>query len=366
MEGHMTDPTAQTSSPQTLTRRQVFGAAAGLLGVGAAHTFADAAEASPPPCRDDVAISDVSALLYSPQAPLVPAAGLRDARAVWSGIPMRPDRSALLYLHGFDNYVTVDAAGQSRVPDWAAGDAAAHAGASAKPAAPLAYGLDRLVAQKSGRRPVVLVPEVSTLATGSFWAKEPAGQYADPKRLGLLVSDCLTHLACLHRPDGHPYLSQDFAKPGLERVFVSGHSGAGLILQEAAGSALLQPDTGVPTDLWLFDCTYWSQIAGFVQFCERWHTAGRLGGGRHGTSRLVCVYRPGTQTEAIADTLRGELAGVLGVPSASLVKDHTAANFERDIRPVLPTAATLFLRTFLPHDEIPTFFLPALLQTAAE
>jgi hypothetical protein len=51
-------------------------------------------------------------------------------------------------------------------------------GASAKQAAPLVYGLDRLESHKTGKKPVVVVPEVSTLATGSFWAMEPAGQYA--------------------------------------------------------------------------------------------------------------------------------------------------------------------------------------------
>jgi len=355
----MTDPADKTSPCKTLTRRQALRAAAGLLAA------AVRAEASPAPCRDDIAISETSVLLFSRQSPLVPALGLRDARAVWSRVPDRPNRGALLFLHGFDNYVTVDAQGKSRIPDWAAGNAAARAGASSKRAAPLAYGLDRLGTHGTGWRPVVLAPEVGTLASGAFWAKETAGQYVDPARLGLLVSDCLAHLGCLHRPDGHPYLSRDFLKSRLERVFVSGHSGAGLILQEAAGAALLQPDTGAPADLWLLDCTYWSQITGFVQFCKRWQAAGRLGGGRHRAARFVCVYRPGTQTEAIADILRGEVAGVLGVSAASLVKNHAAANLEAEVLPALRTAGVLFLRTQMPHDEIPTFFLPILLQTAA-
>ena len=92
-------------------------------------------------------------------------------------------RACLFTLHGHNGYVTVDAKGRSRVPDWAADDEAARAGASAKPAAPLVYGLDRLESRGAGRKPVVMVPEVSTLAKGSFWAKEPPGQYADPARL---------------------------------------------------------------------------------------------------------------------------------------------------------------------------------------
>ena len=81
---------------------------------------------------------------------------------------------------------------------WAAGNEAAKAGASGKEAAPLVYGLDRLESRATGKKPVVFLPEVSTLATGSFWAKEPAGQYADARRLGSLVTDCFTHLARLH------------------------------------------------------------------------------------------------------------------------------------------------------------------------
>ena len=320
-------------------------------------------------CRDDLAIDAETALLFSAEAPLTPAPGLRDARAVWARVPRKASQTVLFYLHGHNGYVTVDRSGHSRVPDWATSDMARRAAAS-REAAPLAYGLPRL--GKGNRKPVVLAPEVSTPSTGSFWAREPAGQYADPSRLGAVAADCFAHLASLHRPGGDPYLSERFRqacfpaapRPGLKRVYLSGHSGAGLPLEEVARSALLLPETGVPADLWLFDCTYWSQVAGFVKFCERWHTAGRFGG-KQDAARFVCVYRPNTQTEAVADALRGEIAGILGVPPPSLVRDHTPDNFEREVRPALRGTGALFLRTHLPHDEIPTFFLPALLETAA-
>ena len=32
---------------------------------------------------------------------------------------------------------------------------------------------------------------------------------------------------------------------------------------------------------------------------------------------------------------------------------------------MLKAGGVLFLRTYLPHDELPTFFIPALLETAA-
>ena len=344
------------------TRRQLLRTV--LLGLAGLLPARPPAKDASGLCRGDVAVSAATALLFPRQAPLVPVGDLRDARAVWAGIPSRPDPGVLVFLHGFDNYVTVDSAGRSRVPDWAAADPAARAGVTAKPAAPLVYGLDRLTARAAGNRPLLLVPEDGTLATGAFWSRVPAGQYTDPARLGQLVSDCLAHLACLPRPDGRPYLGSDFDLSRVKRLYLCGHSGAGLALQEAAGADLLRPDGGLPCDLWLFDCTYWSQVAGFVQFCARWHAAGRLAGGAAHAARFVCLYRAGTPTEPVADALRAELARVLGVPAASLVRDHTPDNFAAEIRPALRSSAVLFLRTYLPHDDIPTVFIPALLQTA--
>ena len=350
----------------TFTRRRLLHAAlAGLTGFALPRPVRSA-----PDCRDDVAVDGTTALLFPAQAPLTPAPGKRDARAVWAHVPPHPASSVLLFLHGYNNYVTVDAQGRSRVPDWAADDPAARFGASSKPAAPLVYGLDRLAGTQNGKTPAVLVPEDGALAHGSFWATTPRGQYADPARLGGLVAGAFAHFARLHRPDGLMYLSPSGPDAlGLERVYLCGHSGAGLPLQEAAGSDLVLPRAGVPTDLWLFDCTYWGDVTNFVQFCARWHGAGRLGAGRRHAARFVCVYRPHTQTEAVADALRGEIAKALGVSPAALVKDHLKTdngdNFAGEIRPSLLTNGALFLRTSLPHDDIPTYFIPRLLETAA-
>ena len=327
-----------------MTRRQML--RVGLIGSAAPLAVAfpsrAGAAAEPDLCRDDVAIDDATAMLFSREAPLVPGAGLRDARAVWSRVPGRPDRGVLIYLHGHNGYVTVNATGRPRVPDWAAGDEKARQGASSKPPAPLVYGLDRLGTRQTGKEPIVLVPEVSTLSTGTFWAREPAGQYADAERLGRLVADCLSHLTCLRRRDGRPYLSDDFAgpraaarRPALDRVYLCGHSGAGLPMEEAAGSTLILPDQGVPADLWLFDCTYWSQVAGFVRFCARWKDAGRLAGGRRDAARFVCIYRPQTGTEEVADALRAEVAKAIGADLATMVVDHSPDNLEKDVRPAL-------------------------------
>ncbi len=353
--------------PPTFTRRNLLTAAlTGLAGASlpAARSDADLS----PPHPDDMAINAETALLFPPQAPLTPTPGKRDARAVWARVPTRPDPAVLLFLHGYGNYVTVDDKGRSRVPDWAADDPAARAGARARPAAPLAYGLDRLGLAQPGRSPIVLVPEDGALAHGAFWARTPGGQYQDPARLGGLVAASLAHLAHLRRPDGPPYLAGPDSGD-VERVYLCGHSGAGLPLQEAAGSDLVLPRAGVPTDLWLFDCTYWSEVTNFTRFCARWHGAGRLAAGRRTAARFVCVYRPKTQTEAVADVLRGEVARVLGVAPDTLVKDHVKAgagdNYAAEIRPALRASGVLFVRTYLEHDDIPNYFIPRLLETAA-
>jgi hypothetical protein len=325
---------------------------------------------NPDPGLYDIVVDQGTALIYSAQAPLAPEPGQRDARAVWCHVPPRHNRSVLIYLHGHNGYVTVDAYGRSRVPDWAAGDATARAGAAGKEAAPLVYGLDRLESKKTGKAPIVLVPEVSTLAKGSFWAKEPTGQYADPARLGLLVADCWDHLASLKRPDISPYLrrrahSGPVSKADLDRIYLGGHSGAGLPLEQAAVSTLVSPESGVPTDLWLFDSTYWSQVDGFVKFCEIWHRAKRLRGAQRDSARLVCLYRPQTQTEEVADQLRSQIAKVIGASPASLVLDQTPGNLEQTVKPALAKSGVLFVRTQVDHDDIPKFFIPILLETAA-
>ncbi|MHC5537975.1 hypothetical protein ACYOEI_07055 [Singulisphaera rosea] len=351
-----------TKESDRRSRRQILRAAiVSLAGASLAPAQVWSAEEV---FHDDVAINETAALIFSEQVPLRPNAGLKDSRAVWCHTPEEPARSALLYFHGHNGYVTVDAQGRSRVPDWAVGDASARTGASGKDAAPLVYGLDRLGPKLKKKEPMVLVPEVSTLATGSFWAKEPAGQYADSTRLTRLVEDCRHHLARLPKPGGGRYVRPDLEKSTIDRVYLCGHSGAGIPLEEAAGSAMILPGEGIPTDLWLFDCTYWSKVAGFVKFCERWNAVGRLAGGRPDASHFVCIYRPKSQTEEVADELRAAIAKSLGVDAGSLVVDHSPEDLPATILPSLRKSGVVFVRTTLPHDEIPKFFIPVLIEAA--
>lgn len=348
-------------------RRNFLARAAGAALVAAMTDLHDASPAlagAEPLTRFDYAIDNTTALLFCAEAPLTPAPGEHDAKAVWARVLPSPEGTAFIYMHGHDNYVTVDRTGISRVPDWAQADPAARTGAASKKAAGLVYGLDRLETATE-RRPVVLVPEDSVLNQGSFWAIEPGAQYADPRRLGLLAGDCLRHLRALRNPSGERYWTRSTDPNRLARIYLAGHSGAGLPLAGAAVSDILLPATGIPADLWLFDCTYWSDTQGFVDFCTRWHSAGRLSAGDSRSARFVCIYRPGTDTEGVADSLRGEIAGLLGVEPATLVVDHTEENTQAQIAPALSTHGALFIRTQLPHDEIPTFFIPLLLTTSA-
>ena len=312
----------------------------------------------------DCAIDPDTALLYSTAAPLEPGPGLRDARAVWVHIAPPTANAALVFLHGHDNYVTVDEEGRSRVPDWAAGDPAARAGAAGKQAAGIAYGLNRLGETSPRIRPVALAPEDSVLHNSSFWAIEPRGQYVDTARLGELLQDCLSRLAALERPGGGSYWTGSTKPADLRRVYLAGHSGAGLPLEEAAGSDLTLPKSGIPADLWLFDCTYWSETARFVDFCSAWHSAGRLAAGRADSSRFVCVYRPGTDTEPVAQTLRATIAKLLRAKPNDLVVDHAGGDPVSDMAGALRSKPVLFLRTTLAHDSIPTVFIPLLLDTS--
>ncbi len=123
--------------------------------------------------------------------------------------------------------------------------------------------------------------------------------------------------------------------------------------------------TGAGADLWLLDCTYWSNIAGFVGFCRDWHRAGRLKANMLGAARFICIYRGQTQTEAIADTLRAEVAGILGVAPVALLRHHHAGHSTDALGRTLKTDGALFLRTDVPHNDIPAFFLPLLIESAA-
>ena len=376
-------------------------------------------------CARDVAVTDALALLIATRAPLpvTPAevtrvagsSGARDDyRSIAAVVPTTAERRLLIFFHGNNNYVTVartgdvpasaDPSGHSRVPRWA--DATGRAAAAGKKAAPLHYGLESLAAAQNGlspatsfadravKDPVVLVPEDAERTTGRFWSVPPRGQYGTARdgtpngpgtaRLQELVMECYEHLRCLRNPAGRPYLSPEMGQRAswvgnIQRVYVSGHSGGGKPLVEAAGAdmVLITPSSvagvgGRAIDMWLYDCTYGFGTHNYVNFCTNWNNAGLLAH-RANAARLVCVYRPAeprSDTETEADRLREQIAAVLRVPSAGLRKLHDSSDMSsrsmvNDVIPALTSSAVVFIRTNVAHELIPTRFTPLLLRTAA-
>lgn len=376
-----------------------------------AHELTAGLEAPVALCASDVPVTETMALLVSQKAPLpvtpaiaqaINASARDDYKSVCAIVPRSPDQRLLIYFHGNNNYVTVaphgdvppriDPSGYSRVPRWA--DARARRGAQGKRAAALSYSLGALEASQRAlslpesaavKRPVVLLPEDVELSTGGAWSVPPRGQYTSTTRLEELVMDCYEHLRCLVNPSGQHYL-----EPGMEhgasylgnvrRVYLSGHSGGGKPLVEAAGSDMMLVTStsamGVgdrAADLWLFDCTYGFGIQNYIDFCRNWQAAGKLAY-RADSSRLVCVYlpkSPNSDTETEADSLRVRLAReVLQVPADSLRKLHDSNDMSSRsmtslVIPALMNSAVVFIRTQVPHDQIPTKFIPLLLRTAA-
>jgi hypothetical protein len=360
-----------------------------------------------------------------------------DYKSVAAIVPSTAERRLLIFFHGNKNYVTVapngdvprsvDPSGHSRIPRWTnapRGDATpgarlstlaarqlaaarrANPGAAGKKAAPLQYQLDLLGSSQTAlqpaslftdlgvKDPIVLVPEDAELNTGKYWAVPPTGQYGSasngsPGRSGTtrlqdLVIECYDHLRCLLNPSGRPYLPSGMASraswvSNLRRTYVSGHSGGGKPLVEAAGAdmVLVTPTSvagvgGRAIDMWLYDCTYGFGIDNYVNFCENWRSAGLLDY-RADAARFVCTYRPRSDesdTETEANALRGRIAAALKVSAASLLVLHDSASMTSRsiidrVIPALKSQPVVFIRTNVGHDDIPTRFMPLLLRTAA-
>ena len=272
-------------------------------------------------CPTDRAIDEQVALLFSELAPLAQTTRHCDHKAVWSFVPSgRPaETSVLLYLHGNDNLVTADAQHPAGRPaDWAGPRTPSTLSRHGAFAAGPKYGLDA-AAQHSRQKPVVLVPEDAIASRGHFWAVGRAGAFAGkPTRLGGLVTDCLSRLTALRSPRGAPYFSG--APWPLRRLYLSGHSGGGVPLFHCAASQLA---LSVPTDLWLYDCTYSPDISSYVTFAERWHSRARLGNDA-GSSRMVVLTTPGRTTTNAASLLR-QLAQTLRTGVVQLRAGHPPA-----------------------------------------
>ena len=385
--------------------------------------------APPALCARDVPITDRMALLVAAHAPLpvtcdelmrtVKDSGARaDYKSVAAIVPGPTARQVRLFIffHGNYGYVTlapsgdvekkVDPSGHSRVPRWL--DDVGKAKARKFKSAPIEFEFETLVeAQRKIpwdpsfkglviKDPVVLVPEDAERNANTksdHWSIPPPCQYGvegdgtptgpGTPRLEALVTECYSHLRCLTNPSGKTYLpagggaQTSWLKNDVERIYLSAHSGGGKPLLESAGAdmVLVTPTSlaglaGRAVDLWLFDATYDYGIENYVNFCANWNKAGLLGYGKTKT-RVVCIYRGGTDTEATADKLRAELASkVLKVSKDSLLKVHKTtdmadASMKGDVLPALVSMPVVFVKTTVKHMNIPRLFAPLLLLTAA-
>lgn len=335
---------------------------------------------------DDVMIDPNMALIFSEKAPLVAAAGTKDARAVWTVKRSQTDATVLVFLHGNDGFVTLDKQGDSLVPDWANAKGKANIAARLD----LQSGITQRFEQLSvvDRYPLVVLPEDCAAVPhaphahpAKFWSVPPAGQYTNTAQLGELIGDVVNHLKCVRHSYGAPYLDSSAvsALTSLRRVYLSGHSGGGKPLHEAAASEVLEPKLASRgADLWLLDCTYGYGIANYVAFGKAWK--GRAGNGSNG-GRLVCIYREKepkrdennqaiageyTGTEMEADALRSKLNAEGCTTKFYLHSSTTAAN-DASLRAALqdPTTGAIFIKTMVAHSYIPREFVPVLLETSA-
>jgi hypothetical protein len=326
-------------------------------------------------CSADQPVDSGAAMLFSDLAPLASLASASkcDHKAVWAFVPQqRPSLSVHVYLHGNNNLVTVDALHPGgRHADWAG----RHRPSSLRPKGPFAsgpkYEMD-LAAQSSAQRPVVLAPEdaVAPGPQSKFWAVGARGAFeGDSNRLGAMIDDCLARLRRLPSPSGSPYLQGPAS--ALRRLYLSGHSGGGVPLSVCAGSTVARQ---VPTDLWLYDCTYWaSHVSHYVAFAQAWAQNGRLGNGP-GQSRLVILVTgdPKTTSNAVAivrglehalNTHRVRLTRQSPAVSGTILEampDATVAS----ILSALRTFPVSLIHTRITHDQIPRVWTPRLLNTA--
>jgi hypothetical protein len=331
-------------------------------------------------CPSDQPINNNTALLFPDLAPL---AGARssgcDHKAVWTFVPSsRPESlSVLVYLHGNNNLVTVDAAHPGgRHADWAP----LRTPGPLTPGGPFAagpkYGMD-LASQSSQQRPVVIAPEdtVPPASSSAFWAVGSAGAFrGNPGRLGALITDCLARLNALRSPAGVPYFSNGGTQ--TRRLFLSGHSGGGVPLSQCAASNIAR---AVPTDLWLYDCTYSSDVSNYVEFVRTWRGRGLLANNAN-SSRMVILVTGGS-TASNAHALRDTLERSLGMrvvrmdrsgfhPSPSpgaileVASDGSSGVPMLDIERALGRFPVVLINTSTPHDHIPLVWTPRLLRTA--
>jgi len=199
---------------------------------------------------------------------------------------------------------------------------------------------------------------------------------------GFSVQAGFQHLRRLRAMNGSTFLDRAELQ-SVRRLFLAGHSGGGVPLAPAAASTLA---LSVPTDLWLYDCTYGPQRnPSYVHFCRHWRARGLLGNHAQ-ASRMAIFVTPDPRTTSVAadiiQTLRRPFVvdgkrfpgltyarltrtGLIPSSAAADIVEAMPTATVQQIERALRTSPVVFVHTQVAHDHIPFVWTPRLLGTAA-
>jgi hypothetical protein len=196
-----------------------------------------------------------------------------------------------------------------------------------------------------------------------------------------MVGDCFQRLSRLRSPSGSAYLGRG-GVTNIRRLFLAGHSGGGVPLAPSAVSTLALT---VPTDLWLYDCTYGiARNPSYVRFCQQWKARGLLGNNAQ-SSRMAMFVTPDPLTTSVAGDIITTLRQPFpmggkrfpGFTYARITRASPPSSRYVDIVEAMPdatipqieaalrTSPVVFVHTSVAHDHVPWFWTPKLFNTAA-
>ena len=202
------------------------------------------------------------------------------------------------------------------------------------------------------------------------------------------VDDCLARLHLLHDAAGSAaLLTPEVKASNLNRHYLCGHSGGGFPLRLAVSSNLT---TQRPTDVCLFDCTYWDTDP-HRDWIEKARKEGRLGN-TGAKSRFIAVaiknkvvqedvldpqsgkttkvWKISQETNRTYDNLSRLTAQLKAkqVPFTELTYASSGAANTDTVKAAMRSASVLFIwvstEFVVKHGKIPDHFLPMVIETA--
>ena len=205
-----------------------------------------------------------------------------------------------------------------------------------------------------------------------FAVNEIGGRMAtDKDQVKKMVDDCCNRLRRLPKRvtttstylETTPDKMVDSSK--LKRLYLSAHSGGGVPLSAACTNKLarLTSADDMPTDLWVMDATYGSGLAEYSSFCKELNDAGKMGNGPK-LSRFVGIVIKGTSTDTNMTAIIAKMRGDgLTVTEFEFKGDSDIPKLKSIL---MCNPITVIRETSVPHDDIPTKFIPIFLETAGQ